>query len=422
MNGVKGGSCELEVVSPLFLAGADQGEAELRTASIRGVLRFWFRAMMGGLTQGDWTKVASLEAAVFGNTERASRVRIRVVPIDLRVVKPDGPPVALEAGFFYLGFPFYQWAGRGQYRLLRAYFEPGSAFRLDFSLRPGPDGELLERILWGTLWLWTHMGGLGARSRRGFGGVQVRSETPDLGLKFKPPPKPLQLVEHFRGGLRWIESAFREFAERQEVRAAGSIFTPSDSRPPFSSLAKWRAVLVTRDNWDNWQGVLADLGRFIRCFRNQSPSDLRRPTPDYSRVVAHYLPIRRGSRWLLRHSGVASWDLTNDAFGLPIQFRSSSRRLSATLTWRLENEDYDRRASPLMVRLLRLEGQYVVVLLLLESEFLPSGAVEWLKPTGGWPSSVPMPDPREIPPADLGVLHRFLDEAKKTFDCLGELP
>jgi len=421
MNGVKGGSCELEVVSPLFLAGANGGpakhpnrptEAELRAASIRGVLRFWFRAMMGGLTQGDWTKVASLEAAVFGNTERASRVRIRVVPIDLRVVKPDGPPVALEAGFFYLGFPFYQWAGRGQYRLLRAYFEPGSAFRLDFSLRPGPDGELLERILWGTLWLWTHMGGLGARSRRGFGGVQVRSETPDLGLKFKPPPKPLQLVEHFRGGLRWIESAFREFAERQEVRAAGSIFTPSDSRPPFSSLAKWRAVLVTRGNWNDWQGVLADLGRFIRCFRNQSPTDLRRPTPDYSRVVARYL----------RNVSVASWDLTNDAFGLPIQFRSSSRGLSATLTWRLENEDYDRRASPLMVRLLRLGGRYAVVLLLLESEFLPSGAVEWLKPTGGWPSSVPMPDPREIPPADLGVLHRFLDEAKKTFDCLGELP
>ena len=416
MNGVKGGSCELEVVSPLFLAGADQGEAELRTASIRGVLRFWFRAMMGGLTQGDWTKVASLEAAVFGNTERASRVRIRVVPTSLRVVKPDGPPVNLRPGFLYLGFSFYRWDRHQRgYRLLRAYFEPGSAFRLDFSLRPGPDGELLERVLWGTLWLWTHMGGLGARSRRGFGAVQVRSETPDLGLKFKPPPEPPQLVNHFRDGLRWIESAFREFAKRQGVPAAGSIFTPSGSRPPlppFSSLAKWRAVLVTRGNWNDWQGVLADLGRFIRCFRNQSPTDLRRPTPDYSRVVARYL----------RNVSVASWDLTNDAFGLPIQFRSSSRGLSATLTWRLENEDYDRRASPLMVRLLRLGGRYAVVLLLLESEFLPSGAVEWLKPTGNWPSSVPKPGPQAIPPADFGILYDFLDKAKKTFDCLGELP
>jgi hypothetical protein len=180
--------------------------------------------------------------------------------------------------------------------------------------------------------------------------------------------------------------------------------------------------LVTRKNWNDWQGVLADLGQFIRCFRNQSPTDLRRPTPDYSRVVARYLPIRQGTRWLLRHSGVAFWDLTNDAFGLPIQFRSSSRRLSATLTWRLENEDYDRRASPLMVRLLRLGGRYAVVLLLLESEFLPSGAVEWLKPTGNWPPSVPKPGPQAIPPADFGILYDFLDKAKKTFDCLGELP
>lgn len=36
---------ELETVTPLFLAGADQTEAELRPPAFRGALRYWFRAM-----------------------------------------------------------------------------------------------------------------------------------------------------------------------------------------------------------------------------------------------------------------------------------------------------------------------------------------------------------------------------------------
>ena len=36
----------LQVVTPLFLSGADQAKAELRPPTIRGALRFWFRAMM----------------------------------------------------------------------------------------------------------------------------------------------------------------------------------------------------------------------------------------------------------------------------------------------------------------------------------------------------------------------------------------
>jgi CRISPR type III-B/RAMP module RAMP protein Cmr1 len=37
---------KMQVVTPLFLSGADQHVAELRPPSIRGALRFWFRAMM----------------------------------------------------------------------------------------------------------------------------------------------------------------------------------------------------------------------------------------------------------------------------------------------------------------------------------------------------------------------------------------
>lgn len=41
----------LETLTPLFLAGNDQNAVELRAASIRGHLRYWYRALLGGLDQ-----------------------------------------------------------------------------------------------------------------------------------------------------------------------------------------------------------------------------------------------------------------------------------------------------------------------------------------------------------------------------------
>jgi len=39
----------LETITPLFLSGTDQSVVELRAASIRGHLRYWYRALLGGL-------------------------------------------------------------------------------------------------------------------------------------------------------------------------------------------------------------------------------------------------------------------------------------------------------------------------------------------------------------------------------------
>ena len=40
---------DVQTVTPLFLAGADQATAELRAPSFRGEMRYWLRALVGGL-------------------------------------------------------------------------------------------------------------------------------------------------------------------------------------------------------------------------------------------------------------------------------------------------------------------------------------------------------------------------------------
>ncbi len=42
----------IELLTPCFCAGADQTKAEIRAPSIRGQLRWWFRAL-GGTPQGE---------------------------------------------------------------------------------------------------------------------------------------------------------------------------------------------------------------------------------------------------------------------------------------------------------------------------------------------------------------------------------
>ena len=77
MAGLRSLEVELEAVTPLWIGGASR-QAELRPPSVRGCLRFWFRALAGGLLGEELRTVCEAESAVFGNTTRASSVVVRL--------------------------------------------------------------------------------------------------------------------------------------------------------------------------------------------------------------------------------------------------------------------------------------------------------------------------------------------------------
>ena len=66
---------ECRTITPLVINGAKGDEPELRPASIKGVLRFWWRALHGNLPNGELRKK---EGNIFGNTEHRSRLLIRI--------------------------------------------------------------------------------------------------------------------------------------------------------------------------------------------------------------------------------------------------------------------------------------------------------------------------------------------------------
>jgi CRISPR-associated protein Cmr1 len=141
----------LETVTPLFLGGSDpRGEPELRAASFRGAMRFWLRALLGGVLGDRPDKIFQCESQVFGSTDHASPVVVRLEPHNLG---SDGfnPLPHKQVTFRFNGF------------------KPGQRFDICLLSR---DEDALQQAQ-KALQLLCYLGGLGRRSRRGFGSLQI---------------------------------------------------------------------------------------------------------------------------------------------------------------------------------------------------------------------------------------------------------
>ena len=75
---------ECEVITPMFMAGADGTTPELRAPSIKGALRFWWRAMNGHLTLEAMRKA---EGEIFGDTTQRSSI----ILYPLEIIKTKTP-------------------------------------------------------------------------------------------------------------------------------------------------------------------------------------------------------------------------------------------------------------------------------------------------------------------------------------------
>jgi len=137
----------------MFLSGADGTTPELRPPSIKGALRFWWRAMNGHL---DLKTLKEQESLIFGGTDgesgRRSRVIIRAKPLDMQIEqamlvphKTNMPP--------------------------QKSFKPKQNFEVTLGLISNTVFTFAQ--LQALFELVCVLGGFGKRSRRGMGSVRI---------------------------------------------------------------------------------------------------------------------------------------------------------------------------------------------------------------------------------------------------------
>lgn len=384
----------LEVVTPLYGGGAQARHADeqspVRVPSIRGQLRFWWRALFGGV-YGGATSLYERERALFGGLgdkpEEVVRSRVGVEVRDLRRSDLTNEDVTLRDPAAYALWPARA-TTQGEPQPPAERWTPGMGFTLLVCVAPGGNAATDRREVEVTLRAWLLFGGIGGRTRRGCGALGITDEI---------------------ARARWLPESLDPGTIRAWLspgKAAGK---------GYPSLAGSRVCLGRfRSPEDAWH----DSVNWLRDFRQGHST--RIDTADQGPFARQYPPGAQGrsgrSRWpepdLIRRifaaydhaplieDGPNAWPRTQ--FGLPIQFQfqkwDRNRNLYKNrppppggLSWKDGKEMHQRLASPLIVKPIQARtGQF-------------AGAALWLK--------------RTLPPgATVGVRNKAGD------DLLGPAP
>ncbi len=169
------GIFEVRTLTPLFLSGADQSTAELRPPALRGTLRYWQRALLGGIVGTDTQGLAIVQQAesnIFGTLDQNSAVSVKIAPAST-LPRAFNERISIRQGEQWrtTGTGYLLWsmaqsgkASKGNFKPARWYFPSGTSFQVTLAARTGNEKQLQQAIA--AFWLLTHLGGLGSRSRR----------------------------------------------------------------------------------------------------------------------------------------------------------------------------------------------------------------------------------------------------------------
>lgn len=181
----------LELVSPAFLAGAMQRpeECDLRPATLRGLLRWWWRALHAGRMSVE--SLRALEAALWGDTEKAGAISLEIIrserlPTDAfnvdelirrnRLVRPERGERRAQ-GILYLGYGMQ----RVREKPARHFMPAGAKWRIRLVAKPlrvnseaALTAEAVLKHGIAALAALAEFGGIGAKSRRGYGSIDLR--------------------------------------------------------------------------------------------------------------------------------------------------------------------------------------------------------------------------------------------------------
>ncbi len=192
----------LETVTPLFLGGAEpRGAPELRPPAFRGAMRYWLRAALGGVIgDNDLKALHDLESNVFGSTDFGSPIHVRLRPL-------DGKPQSNHERIL----PHKEGREAGSRRAIQA----GQRFELTLSTPHHVSQEIWNAAV-AALRLAVTFGGVGLRSRRGYGTLRIIESTdPEL-----LPASPISFQNWQTFVQRTAENAIqacRQLAQSQRV-------------------------------------------------------------------------------------------------------------------------------------------------------------------------------------------------------------
>ncbi len=360
------------IVTPMFIGGADQTPKDgIRPPSVKGALRFWWRALNWGAfrkkAKDDAKALTALhkeEGRLFGSAADGKGGGGQgqfLMTVRHKSITPIQPTIPRFSGKAYL-------AGMGLGR--RTALPAGKEFSISLRCRPGTDPKIIQSME-EMVRIFGLIGGLGSRSRRGFGSV-VRLIKEGKNWRFPT-------VTEIEADCAWLKTKFS-----------------CNGTSPFSALDTNSFFYRSNTDFGGPDAALEKVGELMNRYRTSGTAVIKNKDGIVLRTASAGNRIVGGNeveeKELLFYSTdhhnvhkIASTEVLKlpynvppqrSIFGLPHPYRFSSLNGKKVSFDYIPGREKGRRASPLFVHISAFtdstnQTQYRPLLLLLQADFLP---------------------------------------------------
>jgi CRISPR-associated protein Cmr1 len=368
-----------KLITPLFGGGAETKKADavkiIRETEIRGQLRFWWRAIRG---VGTIKEMSNREAEIFGtsasekdgNKLGASKVKVFVkidnkglskVPFEVKE-KTDrygnveyndrsGKPKTIiddkKIAPVYAVFPLRPPENEKVAGMYIPPLQVGVEFTLEISFPKN-----LEKDVEASIWAWETFGGIGARTRRGFGTIELLAIT-GTELEIKKPTS-----------IKFAEFVTTNLTEFTNDLGGQSI----DKNVPHLVLNSNFKTQIRNNPQDAWEFLIGKLKNF-RQSRKPSSDPRKQGRSHWSEPDEIRRMVKKGDSLTNDFAHLPIHSITKfprAEFGLPIVF--SFPQFNEPKNTELLPTGYTRLASPLILKPVACsDGKFLALALILET-------------------------------------------------------
>ena len=385
-----------EVITFLMGGGVEPYEADpittVRAAEIKGWLRYWWRATRGG---GNLDAMRQHEAEIWGwsagEQGGPSKVVVEVETLNrgraithVRARRDQHVPLHhWRSPYSYVAFP------------LQTYTKPVlQGLRFALHLRYP---KIYQQDVHAALWAWEVFGGIGARTRRGFGALKRMDEKASY-------PDQTTVI-------KWIQDHLRRYA--------GNGTWPSDV-PHLSSEMDFSFEFFDQDPLEVWKNLIRVLKDFRQMRRRRFGRSLW-PEPDEIRDLfqtnkSGHEPSHKLWRYL--RNKTQSYVFPRGQMGLPIVFQfKDEERGDPPKSVLIGPGEIDRWASRLILKPLPCRNGFVGLAAVLEGPNLTEAQLKEQEGSRGWEVRLEFENSNEaemVPPlrGEFNVLQAFIDFLK----------
>jgi CRISPR-associated protein Cmr1 len=265
----------------MFLSGADRQTPELRPPSIKGALRFWWRAMNGHLVNtanGGIPNLLKEDEKLFGGVNEGGKSSVLVRVSMIQEKSFFGKDIDLsKKGLAYLFYILvHQQREREGYN---ASSNDSDKTKFKITLSSQCVDDLKKGVA--SFWLFTFLGGIGTRARRGAGAIAVtevedKFKILDNYLSFKPKNQE-NMSDFIQRNLTIIKEQFPN-AKKLQVSNEYSTIAPNH-------------IYISNNDFRTWEEVLNNIGKIMKDIRTTSTKTTKFTVFDLDKKSAFGLPI-----------------------------------------------------------------------------------------------------------------------------------